>query len=493
MYDNNENNAYNPAQTNVPPQPQAPTYYSAPQNSVEPSVMTERRPAEYYAEESYYQTNPLPRRMPSSPYEPMPQPQYANPPFEAQPINEAPKKSRGTVMAVISVMLALTIGLGSAYYIALVNDNFDDPETYVADTDDDDEDDDNNDGDKPEITAPDENAELPAETNAGTATNPDHKLTLSDKPLGGEMKPQEVYEEILPSVVSITAKYSANSESRGTGFIVTQDGYVVTNHHVVDNCISVSLTAFDGTEYDAVIVGSDEKTDISVLKINSNKKFEPCKIGNSDNLVVGDSVFAIGNMGGQFSNTFTGGYISGLNRTLRLTDDSIEMNYIQTDATINSGNSGGPLLNAYGQVVGINNFKFVGVYSEYENMNFAIAINEALPVINSIINNGYVTGRVRVGITYTAINKESAEQYNSVKGLYIRDIAQDCDISNCDIQPGDIITKINGKEVYSSETVDDALEGYSVGEYVTAEVYREDANGNGSTHTIKFRLSEFKE
>lgn len=450
---------------------------------------------DFYAEESYYQTNPLPRRMPASPYEPMPAPQYADPPFSPERVGTDATTGPGrNVIAAIAIILALAIGLGTTYYIALAGNNFDDPETYVAETT---EDPDENEPD--ETKTPSEDADdddKPAKTEPpknNSATNPDHKLTLSDKPLGGELKPQEVYEEILPSVVSITAAYSKDSASLGTGFIVTQDGYVVTNYHVIEDSVSVTLTTFDGTEYDAIIVGSDEKTDISVLKINSNKKFVPCEIGNSDKLVVGDSVFAIGNMGGHFSNTFTGGYISGLNRTLRLTDDSIEMNYIQTDATINSGNSGGPLLNAYGQVVGINNFKFVGVYSEYENMNFAIAINEAVPVINSLINNGYVTGRVRVGITYTTINKESAQQHDSVKGLCIREIAQDCDIANCDIRPGDIITEINGKAVYSSETVDEALEGYKVGDTVTAKIYRENPDGGSSTHEISFRLSEFKE
>ena len=145
------------------------------------------------------------------------------------------------------------------------------------------------------------------------------------------------------------------------------------------------------------------------------------------------------------------------------------------------------------QVIGINNFKYTGINSDLENLTFAISINEAIPVINDIIKTGYVTGRPRVGITYTPVSPQVAEQSGRIAGLYIAEVAEDCDIATEDIQPGDIIIKINEKKVYSSQTVMDALEGYKPNDVATAEVVRYDEEGNKSTHTISFRLGELKE
>ena len=455
---------------------------------------------DFFRQESYYEKNPLPRNM-NNPYE---EPKFAE--FVPQELETTGAKKRYSGAVAVTFMSVVIVGLFVFLFAFLYNTDsfasvYDEPEETISEL----EDETGGDTTEAEPTVPDEDDETPQlQQPDPEAVSDNHEIESASKPSSpnlhinadGTYTSEGVYEVVVPSVVSIRATLNKEGTtiSAGSGIILSNDGYIVTNEHVISGAFTMKATTFDGDEYDLVLVGKDTRSDLAVLKMDTDRKdFKAAVIGNSDELVIGERVYAIGNSGGIFSNTFTGGYVSGLNRTLKLTQSSIEMNYIQTDATINPGNSGGPLVNEYAQIIGINNFKYFGKNAECENMTFAISINEAVPIINDIIKTGYVTGRPRIGITYTAVSPDVAKRKGLVAGLYIAEVAPECDISNCDLIPGDVITKINGKEVYSSATVLDSIKNNRPGDKATAEVYRKDEEGNASYHTITFRLEELKE
>ncbi len=496
------------------------------ENDIQNNIPKETEHKDYFLQESYYQKNPLPRNMNN----PDAEPKFAD--FVPQDLETTGAKKRKSGIIALSVTATMIIGLFVFLFAFLsVNDSFasiyDEPEESVSQSEDkdgnesDDEDDKEEDkGDKEDKEDKDDKGDskgfgddiydfgddIPTEQQKPDpdATSKNHEVGSSEKPesynryynANGTFTSEGVYREIVPSVVSIRASLSKDGrqQSAGSGIILTNDGYIVTNDHVITGAYAIKAMTTDGEVYDLALVGTDTRTDLAVLKMITDKKdFKPAVLGNSDDIIIGERVYAIGYSGGVFSNTFTGGYVSGLNRTLQLTQSSYEMNYIQTDASVNPGNSGGPLVNEYAQVIGINNFKYTGIESDLENLTFAISINEAIPVINDIIKTGYVTGRPRVGITYTPVSEQVAQQSGRIPGLYIAEIAEDCDIATEDIKPGDIITKINGVPVSTSATVQEALKGYKPNDIATAEVTRYDEEGNKSVHTISFRLGELKE
>ena len=274
---------------------------------------------------------------------------------------------------------------------------------------------------------------------------------------------------------------------QGSGIIISADGYVVTNAHVLENAAAQKVVLYNEKEYVASVVGIDSKTDLAVLKIEPDEELTPAVLGNSDELELGEQVITLGNPGG-LANSFSGGYVSGLNRQIKTSEYGLAMNSIQTDAAVNPGNSGGPLVNMYGQVVGIVSSKYVA--EDYEGIGFAIAINDALPIIQDIISQGYVSGRVRIGIYFEGITEETARMYGIKPGLYIKQIDPSCDIANSGLQVYDIITEINGKKVYDYETAMESIEGFKAGDEVTAKVYRKSIVGDETEFEIKFKLME---
>ena len=490
---------------------------------VQNNTPEEKPHKDYFEQESFYQKNPLPRNMNN----PDAEPKFAE--FVPQNLETTGGKKRRSGIVALSVIATCIVGLFVFLFAFLsINDSFasvyEEPDESISEQEDDEDEDsdsekeddkednknkgnkDDDDKNRVDNSYGFEFDEIPDELQQPdpNATSDDHEVYNSEKPdsynryynPNGTYTSEGVYREIVQSVVSIRASLSKDGrqQSAGSGIILTNDGYIVTNEHVITGAYVIQAMTTDGEVYDLMLVVKDTKTDLAVLKMVTDKKdFKPAQLGNSDDIIIGERVYAIGYSGGVFSNTFTGGYVSGLNRTLQLSQNSYEMNYIQTDASVNPGNSGGPLVNEYAQVIGINNFKYTGINSDLENLTFAISINEAIPVINDIIKTGYVTGRPRVGITYTPVSPQIAEQSGRVAGLYIAEIAEDCDIATEDIRVGDIITKINGHEVYNSQTVLDALEGYKPNDIATAEIVRYDEEGNKSTHTISFRLGELKE
>lgn len=303
----------------------------------------------------------------------------------------------------------------------------------------------------------------------------------------GSYNPADLYALSSPSVVGVL-KYASgyiSATGQGSGVIISADGYIVTNAHVVSGADAVSVVlAGDDEEIEATVIGSDDRSDIAILKINKND-LPFVKFGNSDTVNVGEMVGAIGNPGGLYlKNSLTVGYVSGIDR--EVTVDNYTMTYIQTDAAINPGNSGGALFNMFGQLIGINSAKISD--EQYEGIGFAIPINNAVPIIESIIENGYVKGRVRIGLSLQEIN-EVASRFNGIpEGLYIYSIDKTCDAYG-KLQRGDIITEFDGKEVSTVSALYAILDKHSPGDTVSLKVYRTNRN-QGYYTDISVKLSE---
>lgn len=300
-----------------------------------------------------------------------------------------------------------------------------------------------------------------------------------------------VAKRVSPSVVDVVIFKDTTlyPHSQGSGIIISPDGYIVTNAHVVNEAnAGVKVVLDDDSEYEARIIGQDSKTDIAVLKIEADN-LTAADLGDSSQLELGEMVVAIGNAGG-YSGTITVGYVSGIDREVSAGTGSDTMTCIQTDAAMSPGVSGGALINMYGQVVGITSSKYQSTALD-EGIGFAITTQFAKPIIEDIISQGYISGRVRVGITYTPLDDEAAEAYGVRRGIYVQTIAEECDISNTELKVGDIITELNGVEIYSASTIKQALEGTQPGDRITAHVYRQGITENETTEfDIEFELMQ---
>ena len=322
-------------------------------------------------------------------------------------------------------------------------------------------------------------------------------LVLNDKPSTsnssasvdlseGELTITERAEKVLPSTVGIVS-YIQNQQSifggeqsQGSGIIISADGYIVTNEHVISGATSIKVVLQDDSEYNATLVGSDERTDLAVLKIDATG-LTPAEFGNSDQMQIGEQVIAIGNPGGlELAGTVTVGYVSAVNRSITTTNGNT-VNCIQTDAAINPGNSGGALVNTYGQVIGINSQKIAA--TDYEGIGFAISINEAQPIINDLIQYGYVRGRVVMGITMQMIDQTYAAIYGYQPGIGVVSVEAGSPAEEAGLVAGDIITAIDDTEVTSSDALSNALKDYEAGDTATLTVSR---SGESLTLTITF-------
>ena len=305
---------------------------------------------------------------------------------------------------------------------------------------------------------------------------------------------------VRESIVEIYAYSDAfhNSLSgTGSGVVLNKDGYIVTNAHVLKADGYHDVHTADGKIHSAAIVGRDSKTDIAVLKINASD-LVPAVLGDSDEVVVGEQVIAIGNPAG-LTGTVTNGIVSAVNREIRSDSTGFEMNCIQTNAAISPGNSGGALVNMYGQVIGITSSKYISGF--YEGLGFAITINEAKPIIEELISNGFISGRFRIGITLIDMSNETNiltieqelgyELPDDFKGIYINDINQDCDIANTALEIGDFITKIDGRHVETYDELYDTISAsYGAGDTVPATCAKVDKDGNIEEYEIEFMLME---
>lgn len=329
----------------------------------------------------------------------------------------------------------------------------------------------------------------------GAATNPG--LVLADKPetqatasADGELTTPEIAKKVAPSVVGIV-QYQSNQLSatgEGSGIILTADGYIVTNAHVISGADSIKVVLNNGDNYEGRIIGSDPKTDLAVIKIDA-ENLTYAELGDSSAMEVGERVIAIGNPGGlTLAGSVTQGIVSAVDRPVRVTD-GYTMNFLQIDAAINPGNSGGALVNAFGQVVGINSQKIAA--TDYEGIGFAIPTAEAKPIIDDLISHGRVTGRVKLGITAYAIDEYAARMTGLPAGIRVGSTESGSDVAAKGIVPGDIITAINGESIASFSDVADVLKGFKPGDIVTLDVTRiSSASTRMQTFQVQVELME---
>lgn len=309
----------------------------------------------------------------------------------------------------------------------------------------------------------------------------------------GELSTVEISKKVGPSVVGITSTVnnvmsffntSTTSEGTGSGIIISSDGYIVTNNHVIERASAVKVTLNTGSEYEAKIVGSDSKTDLAVIKIKPDEALTVAELGDSSQIQVGERAIAIGNpLGLEFFGSTTQGIISAINRSI--TVDNRTMNVIQTDAAINSGNSGGALVNSYGKVIGINAVKISS--STVEGMGFAIPITEAKPVIEDLVKYGYVKGRPVLGISARDVTRDMASRQGWPIGVQVMSTQVGSGAEIAGLVQGDIIIKADGKAVANFNELNKIKDTHKPGEIMQLEVYKYDT---GLTQKVSVKLTE---
>ena len=291
----------------------------------------------------------------------------------------------------------------------------------------------------------------------------------SEDEADGALSLQEIYKKCIGSVVSITAS-AQSGKSSGTGIVLSADGYLITNHHVIENAQVIAVQTSDERQFQAAIVGSDEASDLAVLKVDATD-LQPAEFGDSGKLAVGDRVVAIGDpLGAQLRGTMTSGIVSAINRDLEVNDRT--MTLIQTDAALNNGNSGGPLINCYGQVIGINTMKLRSYYSTTaEGLGFAIPMAVAKPILEELMENGYVAGRPAIGISYDTLPLAFRIYYNLPEGVYISAVYDGSDAQAKGVTAGDIITAVNGTRVTSIDELNRVKNQFTAGDSITLTLY----------------------
>lgn len=355
---------------------------------------------------------------------------------------------------------------------------------------------------------------------AEKSENTSKKSELSAKPMSiinaeetgsSVLSTEDIVENALPSVVGIESEFtvqnpaggyyygfggsapsSSTASATGTGVIITEDGYIVTNAHVIYDSQygaglseNISVLVNDGERYDADVVGYDTDCDLAVLKINA-RDLVPAEFGDSDSLKLGESVTAIGNpLGFDLMNTVTSGIVSGLNRQITINDK--EMTLLQTDAAINSGNSGGPLINKYGQVIGINSSKMSASYSEtsIEGIGFAIPSNEVSKIVDDLMEYGYVTGKPQLGISCQDVTETVSRMYDLPIGVYVISVNEGSAAEKAGLETGDVIVAVDGEEIASYSELNAKKNLHEAGDEIELTYVR-----RGETRTAKVVLDE---
>ncbi len=335
-------------------------------------------------------------------------------------------------------------------------------------------------------------ATQPAEAETAPPQREDVTVSLQTAPQGeagqtpAGLTLQEIYRRNISSVVSITAA-SASGTATGSGVIFSEQGYIVTNNHVISGASAITVLLTDGRELDASLIGKDSVSDLAVLRIYGDD-LTPVQFGDSESIQVGDTVVAIGDpLGIKFRGTMTDGIISAINRDVEMSGRT--MNLIQTNAALNSGNSGGPLINRYGQVIGINTMK-IGAFADtagVEGIGFAIPSATVKAVVENIIAYGYVPGRPTLGLQLETISRFYQHFYRLPAGLLVSRVSDGSAAEQAGIQEGDILLTIDGEAVTGSDSLNAILFSHNVGDTVSVTVYR-----GGETLTAQFALDEAK-
>ncbi len=296
------------------------------------------------------------------------------------------------------------------------------------------------------------------------------------------MNLSEIYAAYANSCVCITITatiqqgwYQYRASGAGSGFIISEDGYIVTNYHVIDGANSITVTLNDGTQHEAKLIGGEETNDVAVLKIDNITGLTPVVLGDSDDLVVGETVCTIGNALGSLSFSQTSGGVSATDRSVTMSDGAV-INMIQTDCTINSGNSGGPLFDSFGRVVGITSAKYSNngnsSQASIEGIGFAIPINDVIAIITDYIQYGYVTGRPYMGISCADITAQYQQVFGWPAGVYVNAVEEGSCGQSAGLKQGDIITKINDTDITGVSQMISVKNGYRAGDTVQLTVFR---------------------
>ena len=310
------------------------------------------------------------------------------------------------------------------------------------------------------------------EDGTGTVNIPISPLTQDarldiDPTHGDVLTPQAIYELVNPATVTVMAQME-DSISVGTGILFTNDGYLLTNFHVVEDTSSCTVALVNGSMYEAKYVAGDKANDIAILKMEG-KDFPAAAIGDSDALTVGDPVYAIGNpLGLELRNTFTDGIVSAINRNVWV--DGRTMTLVQTNAALNSGNSGGPLINQYGQVVGINTIKMSSKYNTIEGLGFALPTSAIAHIINDLMSTGEIQPETSLGIT---VNTVAQQLPDGTMGLLVYDVTPGTGAAKAGVQAGDLIVQAGGQDVTTSASLLRVRRNYHAGDTLPLRVWRE--------------------
>lgn len=392
-------------------------------------------------------------------------PQYPGNPMASYNVEppQKKKKSGGVRVAAIAIACVLVGGIGGGVAVGTYFGH----DTVSAIT----EEEDNT------SPAPTAQTEEPAET-APAFNNTVIDVTTNSQ--STSMSPQDVYEKYVNAVVAISNQSTTNifgqettTASSGSGFIISEDGYIVTNNHVVSGAETLTVIMTSGEEYEAKLIGADAENDVALIKIEG-ENLPTVSVGDSDDIQVGQQVCAIGNPLGELTNTMTVGYVSALDREINENGNPINM--FQTDCAINSGNSGGPLFDMHGNVVGITTAKYSSngytSSASIEGIGFCIPANDAMDIVGDLLQYGYVKGRPALGITCQAISKTVTQYYNLPAGIYVASVEENSASAQAGIVPGDIITAVDGTEVSSVTDFKALLKNYSAGDTATISLYR---------------------
>ncbi len=315
-------------------------------------------------------------------------------------------------------------------------------------------------------------------------------IQMHEVDTGTLMTAAEVYAANVNSTVGITTSvttnfwgYQTTSAASGSGFIISQDGYILTNYHVIEGSSAITVACYDGTSYEAALIGYDKSNDIAVLKVEAND-LVPVVLGSSDKMNVGDSVLAIGNPLGELTFSLTSGSVSALDRQITMSTGAT-MTLIQTDCAINSGNSGGALFNLYGEVVGITNAKYSSSSSgaSIDNIGFAIPIDDVRMIVESIIQKGYIS-KPYIGVSVMDVSAET-QRYGLPQGAAVQSISESSPAAEAGLQVSDIITHINGTAISGSSELVSTVGNAKAGDVLVLTVYRK-----GSTLEVRITVGE---
>ena len=341
--------------------------------------------------------------------------------------------------------------------------------------------------------APTQEAALPTEETMGASAEESPTIALQqcpqsveNVPMEGGLSLQEIYSRNIDSVVSITS-VSRSATSTGTGVVFSENGYIVTNCHVVENGLNISVQLSDNRELDAKLVGADAVSDLAVLRVDANN-LTPAQFGDSSALRVGDAVVAIGDpLGAKFRGTYTDGIVSGIGRDMDINGRT--MTLIQTNAALNSGNSGGPLINCYGQVIGINTMK-IGAFTDsagVEGLGFAIPSATVKDVVEQLISQGYVSGRPTLGLEGETLSSFDQYYYRLPAGLYLTEVDAASDAAAKGVEEGDILISLDGVGITTMDALNAAVNNREIGDTVEAVIYR-----SGAKYRVRLTLTEDK-